>query len=206
MSAHRLRAFSAKSRTNRSPKTCAASKRSPNEGSTLRVAIGWNPSRVFDDPLTVWAPESIAGARAALHGAEQALREGYWIAGALSYELGAQTAGFDASFETPLLVLGAFKPPRIRYWHGRSTRFDLTAPLARVSFETYAQAIERIRGRIADGEVYQVNYTVPFDLRFAGDPFALYRFLARRAKARYAAYVQHDDLALVSLSPELFLS
>src|SRR5579883_477613 len=172
---------------------------------TLRVAAGWNPSRVFEDPACVWAPDSMDAAAAALADAESALKEGYWIAGAFSYEFGAQLAGIPVAFEKPLLVLGAFGAPRTRCPHGSMPRFELTAPLPRVSFAAYQAAVDALLDRICEGEVYQVNYTVPFDLRFAGDPFSLFCFLARRARARYAAFLEHESHVLVSLSPELFL-
>jgi para-aminobenzoate synthetase/4-amino-4-deoxychorismate lyase len=81
----------------------------------------------------------------------------------------------------------------------------MAAPLCRVDRDAYESRVAHLLKRICDGEVYQVNYTVPFDVAYAGDPFDLYRFLARRASARYAAYVEHDDVSLVSLSPEVFL-
>lgn len=81
----------------------------------------------------------------------------------------------------------------------------MTAPLSRVPFAEYTAALERIVARIRSGEVYQVNYTVPFDVAFRGDPSALYALLAERSKARYCALLRFDDAAVVSISPELFL-
>jgi para-aminobenzoate synthetase/4-amino-4-deoxychorismate lyase len=105
----------------------------------------------------------------------------------------------------PLLLLGAFRAPRTLNLPRNGARFAMAAPLARVDRSAYEANIAHLLSRIRDGEVYQVNYTIPFDVGFSGDPFDLYRFLARRARARYAAFVQHDDVSLVSLSPELFL-
>lgn len=173
---------------------------------SLRVVAGWEPALVFEGPVHEWAPRTLDGALEALAAAENAIDEGYHIAGALSYEFGAQLQGIDAhASSAPLLLLGAYRAPVRRNLPRNGDRFAMTPPLSRVGRDVYESRIAHLLERIRDGEVYQVNYTLPFDLGFSGDPFALYRFLARRARARYAAYVEHDDVALVSLSPELFL-
>ncbi len=173
---------------------------------TLRVVAGWELAQVFEDPIEVWAPRSLDGALVALARVDEALDAGYYIAGALSYEFGALLNGIDAHEpHLPLLILGAFHKPVQRNLPRGGTRFSMSAPLCRVDERDYESRIVYLLGRISDGEVYQVNYTLPFDVAFSGDPFALYRFLARRARAKYAAYVEHDEVSIVSISPELFL-
>lgn len=81
----------------------------------------------------------------------------------------------------------------------------MTPPAARISYDGYRQAIEAIQTAIRDGEVYQVNYTLPFDFAFAGAPFDAYCRLAKSSQAGYCAYVEDGDRALLSFSPELFL-
>ena len=173
---------------------------------TLRVVTGTDPSLLFENPVRVWAPFDMDGALQALREAEAALDAGYWIAGALTYELGCAFNGIRTHAPAlPLLVLGAFPPPHRRGWHGRRADASMSAPLPRIPFDGYAANIDRLLERIRDGEVYQVNYTVPFDARAHGDPFALYLRLARRSRAGYSVYLEHGDLALASISPELFL-
>ncbi|HEV3154200.1 MAG TPA: bifunctional anthranilate synthase component I family protein/class IV aminotransferase [Candidatus Baltobacteraceae bacterium] len=173
---------------------------------TLRVAAGWDPAYVFELPTAVWAPLSLGDALRALAEAEDALRDGYWIAGGLSYEFGVQLCGMaTGSSALPLLLLGAFGSPKKRRFHGTAPRYSLSKPLPRTAYPEYAKNVEYLLQRIREGEVYQVNYTVPFDLGFRGDPFSLYRYLARRSRARYTAFLQHGDFAAVSISPELFL-
>ncbi|HZZ66277.1 MAG TPA: chorismate-binding protein [Candidatus Baltobacteraceae bacterium] len=172
---------------------------------TLRVAAGLDPAFVFENPSEVWAPETLDEAVRALARAEDAHRAGYWIAGALSYEFGAQLQGVDARTSRPLLLLGAYEACRKKALPQRRGRFSLSAPLRRISASQYGAAIAYILQQITDGEVYQVNYTVPFDAGFSGDPLALYTFLARRARVPYSAFLEYGDLAIASLSPELFL-
>lgn len=172
----------------------------------LRVVTGCDPALLFEHPASLWAPRSIDGAIDALAAADDALNDGYHIAGALSYELGGMLQGVPVHDSgLPLLLLGAFPAPVKRKLPQSGGRFAMAAPLCRTGRASYDSAIRYLLSQIHDGEVYQVNYTVPFQVAFSGDPFALYRFLARRARAPYAAYVEHDDLRLVSISPELFL-
>jgi len=170
------------------------------------VVAGWEPALVFENPIRVWAPRTLSGALDALAQVDEALSAGYAVAGALSYDFGALLHGTAKSEPAhPLVLLGVFSAPKSANLARNGARFRMTAPLCRVQREAYQRKVEYLRSRIRDGEVYQANYTVPFDVGFQGNPFDLYRFLARRANARYAAYVEHDDLALVSISPELFL-
>ncbi|MGN6702976.1 MAG: chorismate-binding protein [Burkholderiaceae bacterium] len=70
----------------------------------------------------------------------------------------------------------------------------------------FDQAVERIRGYIAAGDAYQVNFT--YRLRFTafGAPAALYRALRARQPAPYGALIAlPDGGAVLSLSPELFV-
>jgi para-aminobenzoate synthetase / 4-amino-4-deoxychorismate lyase len=172
---------------------------------TLRVAAGLGPSLLFENPHHVWTPSTFGGALAALQAAQSAADRGYWIAGAISYEFGTQLHGIDARSDEPLLLLGAFEEPSRMEWHGSAPKFAMSAPLSRIARDSYAGAIEYLLAQIHDGEVYQVNYTVPFDAGFAGDPLTLFRFLAPRARAPYCAYLEQGDFAIVSMSPELFL-
>jgi|SRR5579884_779464 len=171
----------------------------------LRVAAGFGPSLVFENPKRTWAPSTVQDAVAALRDAQRALDDGGWIAGAISYEFGALLAGIEARSFEPLFVLGVFDEPRRVQTLTSSGEFSLSAPLTRVEYDDYARTISHILAQIRDGEVYQVNYTIPFDLGCAGDPSALFQFLASRAQTSYGALVEYGDRAIVSISPELFL-
>ncbi len=69
----------------------------------------------------------------------------------------------------------------------------------------YAAAIERVRGAIARGDVYQVNLVQHLSAPFAGDPRVLADALAPLRPLQARPFVA-DDWAVVSASPELFLS
>jgi para-aminobenzoate synthetase component 1 len=76
--------------------------------------------------------------------------------------------------------------------------------LGRAAFEA---GVEAVRDAIARGEIYQANLTRRLSTPFSGDPWPLHRALAAGDPALFAAYLAlGDDRAIVSASPEAFLS
>ena len=73
-----------------------------------------------------------------------------------------------------------------------------------VEAPAYQQAIETIQHHIRQGDTYQVNYTVQLSQELEADPLAIYNRLVVEQKAHYNAFIQHDDIAILSISPELF--
>jgi para-aminobenzoate synthetase component 1 len=71
----------------------------------------------------------------------------------------------------------------------------------------YKAMVRRTIDYIEAGDIYQANITQRFRARLhAGfDRLALYRALRRRNPATFAAFLEFDDIALLSSSPERFL-
>ena len=72
----------------------------------------------------------------------------------------------------------------------------------------HALAVAGTVARIADGEIFQANLARPWrgDLAPGVTPYDLFHRLARQSEAGYAAYLRLPGRALVSNSPERFLS
>lgn len=68
----------------------------------------------------------------------------------------------------------------------------------------YQEAIKTIHHHIRQGDTYQVNYTVQLSQELEADPLAIYNRLVVEQKAHYNAFIQHDDVSILSISPELF--
>ncbi|MFM7405125.1 MAG: aminodeoxychorismate synthase component I [Cuspidothrix sp.] len=131
-----------------------------------------------------------------------------YAAGFISYE--AATA-FDAVLKThssssfPLLWFGLYQKPEI---------IELPKPSLSIEYQLnwqssiteaeYHQAITRIKEYIALGETYQVNYTLRLNAAFNGDSWELFLKLVQAQKANYGAYIDIDNFAICSASPELF--
>ena len=73
------------------------------------------------------------------------------------------------------------------------------------SEQEYQKAIETIHHHIRQGDTYQVNYTVQLCAELNHeDSLAIYNRLVVEQNAAYNAYVEHDETAILSISPELF--
>jgi len=78
-------------------------------------------------------------------------------------------------------------------------------PRTSLGHEAYLRAVSRVKEHIARGDVYQANLTQRFDAPFEADPWDLYRVIASATPAPRSAYVEAPGLALVSVSPEVFV-
>ncbi len=138
---------------------------------------------------------------------------GQLAAGFVSYEAGhslepklASIATPAVQGEPPLLWFGTFKrmesapalPSADGAWAGE--------PTPSITFEHYAGRVEQIRSKIAEGEVYQVNFTFPCTVPVLGNPQALYAQLRSRARANWTALIFTGEHWLISCSPELFFT
>lgn len=69
----------------------------------------------------------------------------------------------------------------------------------------YMSAFARVQEYILAGDCYQINLTQRFSADCEGDPFHAYRALRRLATTPFSAYLESEDGAILSLSPERFL-
>lgn len=157
----------------------------------------------------------------ALQAIEAERRQGRWVALMLDYELGEWLLP-EAARAAPA---GPWTPPaddgrprlRALVFDGKTDEAPwdspgpdapaatLTPAAPRMAEADYLRRIDEIRDLIGAGELYQVNYTQPLDLRLAGDPATLYRRIAARNPAAHAAFIQDGERSVLSFSPELFI-
>jgi anthranilate/para-aminobenzoate synthase component I len=83
--------------------------------------------------------------------------------------------------------------------------FEASAVQSNRSEAAYRLMVRRAKGLISAGELYQCNLSQTFSARWRGDPWALYRELARINPSPYAALWRSKDRWMVSASPELLL-
>ena len=137
---------------------------------------------------------------------------GLWAAGFISYEA---AGAFDDALKThapgglPLLQFGLFKKVEqaslpAHAQAGSLCHFKLGEWTPSVSRGEYSVAIAAIKEHIAAGDTYQVNYTFRLNAEFSGSPFAFFCDLAAAQHGRYAAFIETDEFAICSASPELF--
>ncbi|WP_371286299.1 aminodeoxychorismate synthase component I [Variovorax sp. 770b2] len=168
------------------------------DGATrLRVAFG-APSRV----LVARTAEEV---KPVLEAVQALSREGRWCVGCLRYEA---AAAFDPAFavhagEEPLAWFGVHDAavPWPDAAAGPVPPVDWQAGLSRAGFDRNIEAIHRA---IANGELYQLNYTAPLRAEFRGDAHDWFMALRKAQPNGYAAFIDIGDEQVLSVSPELF--
>jgi aminodeoxychorismate synthase component I len=74
-----------------------------------------------------------------------------------------------------------------------------------VSREEFCSMVERAREHIIAGDIFQVNLSIRFAQRYAGDPFAIYRRLRAINPSPYMSYLELPGVTIASASPEQLL-
>ena len=72
--------------------------------------------------------------------------------------------------------------------------------------EDFFNSIDKIKNYIAEGDTYQVNYTIKGKFKLEGDLISLFKQMIFNQSAKYSAFINTGDSFVLSFSPELFLS
>lgn len=78
--------------------------------------------------------------------------------------------------------------------------------VSNVDEQAYQDALTRINEYILSGDCYQVNFAQRFSAQCGGDPWQAYLQLREAAPTHFSAFIDTKDGAILSLSPERFLS
>jgi para-aminobenzoate synthetase component I len=162
----------------------------------------------FARPGRVISADSIDAVPAALAALDQASRDGCWIAGYASYELGYAleprlTHRLPKDRRLPLLHFGIYDAPQAAEpVTGQGAIADIEP---RWDAPRYSEAFQTVHDYISAGDIYQANLTFPIDARATRDARGLYAQLSRLQAVGYGALIEQDGLpAILSRSPELF--
>ncbi|MCO4540050.1 anthranilate/para-aminobenzoate synthase [Streptococcus infantarius subsp. infantarius] len=166
---------------------------------------------IFENPLIELSAKSVKDVKTILQEVENYQKQGYYVIGYVSYEA---AKAFDEKFLVKSFPLSAEylayftvhqevkKEPfpcqsqkniqLPKSWQSKTTKGD------------YEKAIARIKEEIRQGNTYQVNYTLQLSSQLEEDALTLYNHLVIAQEAAYNCYIEHDDFAILSVSPELF--
>ena len=166
---------------------------------------------IFENPLIELSAKSVKDVKTILQEVENYQKQGYYVIGYVSYEA---AKAFDEKFPVKFFPLSAEylayftvhqevkKEPfpcqsqkniqLPKSWQSKTTKGD------------YEKAIARIKEEIRQGNTYQVNYTLQLSSQLEEDALTLYNHLVIAQEAAYNCYIEHDDFAILSVSPELF--
>jgi para-aminobenzoate synthetase/4-amino-4-deoxychorismate lyase len=139
---------------------------------------------------------------------EKLSRQGYFLAGFVSYEAGTHFLDVNSSknINFPLIHFHAFKektflPPGSK----TAESFTLTNFQRDISYQQYLDAYNIVQNHLRRGDTYQVNLSLRESFNGPEDSFHLYHSLKESQRVPYATYISLKDFDLLSFSPELFL-
>lgn len=175
-------------------------------------------SLLFRDPLAIieaTGPDEVGPACRAL---AEALEDGKFAAGFLSYELGYALESrlapampevrrvpllWFAICETPLPLSGE----SAQQWMASASQGNYGLELLDVSLNEadYLGRFRRVQELLQAGDLYQMNLTLKQRFRWSGNSLALYRELRRRQNTSFGAYIRAPSFDVLSASPELFV-
>ena len=164
----------------------------------------------FTQPIKELKTRNVAEVADLLAQVESFQEQGYYVVGYVSYEAAPAFEEKLAVHKAPLLA------EYLLYFTVHDSVETSPIPLAYdevdlpsnwqevTSAEDYEKAIAQIHYHLRQGDTYQVNYTVQLKQDLSANPFAIYNRIVVEQEAGYNAYVEHDDMAVISMSPELF--
>jgi para-aminobenzoate synthetase component 1 len=80
-----------------------------------------------------------------------------------------------------------------------------TEYLGNFTHDGYVRVVEKARQYIIEGDIFEVNLSQRFEAELTRSPWELYLRLREINPAPFAAYLEFDEVAIVSSSPERFL-
>jgi para-aminobenzoate synthetase/4-amino-4-deoxychorismate lyase len=184
-------------------------------------------SYIFTTPVEYLACYDKDSLIRALTSIEQFQRQGYYIAGFISYEAGLY---LDDVFNSvcpktnnfPLLWFGIYENPIIydhkkeyfsdinieqifnSYVSQNNQNYQIKNITSNIEHDDYINKIHAIKSAIERGETYQVNFTFKHKFYLEINPKSLFFDLCQKQSASYSAFIRFDQYDILSLSPELF--
>ncbi|XQW86939.1 aminodeoxychorismate synthase component I [Thalassotalea piscium] len=88
-----------------------------------------------------------------------------------------------------------------------SKSFSLSTPWqTNISKVEYQEKFEHIQQYLLSGDCYQINLTQRFSAKYQGNEYSAYLALREKNQAPFSAFMRFEQFAIMSLSPERFLS
>ena len=181
-------------------------------------------SFVFLEPHKLICCYKLSDLKSCLRTMQKEKENGNYLAGFISYEAGysfCQKLHSAAKYDFPLIWMGVFKKVSI-YDHNKgcflndpikletiaasknSKSCQITDLRLNISKKDYIRNVNIIKGLIAAGDTYQVNYTTKIKFNLKGTDLALYQKLRDNQPVGYSAFIKSKQFSILSYSPELF--
>ncbi len=188
---------------------------------TARPDAGNHNSFLFTDALRILSTSQLDEIPAIFESIEYALRDGYHVAGYLSYEAGyhfepaamRSANAYQVAGDLPLAWFGVYQQPLVQnqlecvWTHGRSNcgeTGELHDIAIDISKTAYCERIQKIRQHIEAGDFYQANLTLQMRLPCGEDAARLFEKIMESQPVPYGALIHTGEVHILSASPELF--
>jgi para-aminobenzoate synthetase/4-amino-4-deoxychorismate lyase len=161
----------------------------------------------FDNPVEILIAKETQEVHDCLLKLTKFTQDGYYAAGFVAYEA---ASAFEPAIPVhqntffPQLWFGIYKKPEILSLIEDKDYlppvFQWTPSISEIS---YRGKIARIKDYIRDGHTYQVNFSFDLTSPFKGNPFDYFKHITINHPSPFAAYLDIENHAICSFSPEL---
>lgn len=164
---------------------------------------------LFSNPSKVITTNDISAVSACLNQINDCLEQGFYVAGYFSYEstyaFSTDISSTDIHNRMPLLWFGVFEQPNeTQFASLNQGEFHIDDWQMKKSKQQYEKDFQKVMDAIQANKTNQINYTVPFEAHFSGNPFLYYEQLKQAQSSNFCAYIQLEQFSILSASPELF--
>jgi len=105
----------------------------------------------------------------------------------------------------PLAIVGVFDLPPVLYTPLKR-RWKIENLHLNVSRKNYIKNISKIKKHLANGDIYQANYTIKYKFNFMGNAFSMWKNLKEKQGAPFNFFIDTGDFKILSFSPEIFFT
>lgn len=131
------------------------------------------------------------------------LKNKYYLIGYVRYEAKDVFLGKNIKSKYPLLYFEAYENFE-KFSPNESLQKVFLFPKPKISFAEYKKGFEKIKSEISNGNTYEVNYTVDFDVSTEYSSSEIYDYFLKYQRTLYNAFIKNDYEEILSFSPELF--
>lgn len=140
---------------------------------------------------------------------EDANKNGYWLAGYFSYELGFLLDECLIDYlpkqrNIPFMHFGVFNQPSNAMPNYENGNFTLNNIQPSLTLAQYTEKFTKLHDHLKNGDSFQGNLTFPFTAEWAGDPWAAFLQLAAKQPVAHSSFCSLGGETILSRSPELF--
>lgn len=171
---------------------------------------------IFKSPIKILTLKNPENLPKFFNSLENEVKRGFYACGFLSYELSyffeKRLKSLARKSKFPLAYFGIYKTfEKIFINPGfDETEYEIFKNGFKnikigIEKEEYIKTVKKIKNYIAEGDVYQINFTFKLKFEFEGSLERLFYLLLFSQRCKFGCFAKAGDYYILSFSPELFL-